>query len=36
MPVVDNEELVGIVTSRDFRYQENHSIKGNLIVLKER
>jgi IMP dehydrogenase len=37
MPVVDNEELVGIVTSRDFRYQENHSIKvSEIMTPKER
>ena len=32
MPVVDNDELVGIVTSRDFRYQENHSVKVSEIM----
>ena len=32
MPVVDNDELVGIVTSRDFRYQENHSAKVSEIM----
>ena len=37
MPVVDNEELVGIVTSRDFRYQENHSAKvSEIMTPKER
>ena len=37
MPVVDNEELVGIVTSRDFRYQENHSVKvSEIMTPKER
>lgn len=37
MPVVDNQELVGIVTSRDFRYQENHSIKvSEIMTPKER
>jgi IMP dehydrogenase len=37
MPVVDNDELVGIVTSRDFRYQENHSVKvSEIMTPKER
>ena len=37
MPVVDNDELVGIVTSRDFRYQENHSAKvSEIMTPKER
>ena len=37
MPVVDNDELVGIVTSRDFRYQENHSAKvSDIMTPKER
>ena len=32
MPVVDNGALVGIVTSRDFRYQENLSAKVSDIM----
>ena len=32
MPVVDNGALVGIVTSRDFRYQENQSAKVSDIM----
>jgi IMP dehydrogenase len=32
MPVVDNGELVGIVTSRDFRYQENLTAKVSEIM----
>ena len=35
MPVVDNEELVGIVTSRDFRYQESDCIKVSEIMTPE-
>ena len=27
MPVVDDGELMGIVTSRDFRYADNHWIQ---------
>ena len=37
MPVVDNGELVGIVTSRDFRYQENLTAKvSEIMTPKER
>ena len=37
MPVVDNEQLVGIVTSRDFRYQENLSSKvADIMTPKEK
>ena len=37
MPVVDNGELVGIVTSRDFRYQENLTAKvSEIMTSKER
>ena len=37
MPVVDNEQLVGIVTSRDFRYQENLSAKvADIMTPKEK
>ena len=37
MPVVDNSELVGIVTSRDFRYQENLTAKvSEIMTPKER
>jgi len=37
MPVVDNGELVGIVTSRDFRYQENLTSKvSEIMTPKER
>ena len=37
MPVVDNCELVGIVTSRDFRYQENLTAKvSEIMTPKER
>ena len=32
MPVGDDGELVGIVTSRDFRYQENHSVQVSEIM----
>ena len=37
MPVVDNGELVGIVTSRDFRYEENLTAKvASIMTPKER
>ena len=37
MPVVDNQQLVGIVTSRDFRYQENLSAKvADIMTPKEK
>ena len=37
MPVVDNGALVGIVTSRDFRYQENLSAKvSDIMTPKDR
>ena len=37
MPVVDNGALVGIVTSRDFRYQENLSAKvADIMTPKEK
>ena len=37
IPVVDNEQLVGIVTSRDFRYQENLSSKvADIMTPKEK
>tara|TARA_Y100000766_G_scaffold61703_1_gene50987 strand:+ start:12208 stop:13677 length:1470 start_codon:yes stop_codon:yes gene_type:complete len=37
MPVVDNDQLVGIVTSRDFRYQENLSAKvADIMTPKEK
>ena len=37
MPVVDNQQLVGIVTSRDFRYQENLSAKvAEIMTPKEK
>ena len=37
MPVVDNGELVGIVTSRDFRYEENLTAKvASITTPKER
>ena len=26
IPVVDNEKLIGILTNRDIRFEENHSI----------
>ena len=32
MPVVDDGKLVGIVTSRDFRYQEQHSVQVSEIM----
>ena len=32
MPVVDDGNLVGIVTSRDFRFQEQHSVKVSEIM----
>ena len=36
MPVVDNGELVGIVTSRDFRYEENLTAKvASIMTPKE-
>ena len=37
MPVVDNGELEGIVTSRDFRYEENLTAKvASIMTPKER
>ena len=37
MPVVDNGALVGIVTSRDFRYQENLSAKvADIMTPKDK
>ena len=37
MPVVDDEQLVGIVTSRDFRYQENLTSKvADIMTPKEK
>ena len=37
MPVVDNGELVGIVTSRDFRYEENLTAKvASIMTPKEK
>ena len=37
MPVVDNGALVGIVTSRDFRYEENLTAKvASIMTPKER
>ena len=37
MPVIDNGELVGIVTSRDFRYEENLTAKvASIMTPKER
>ena len=32
MPVVDDGNLVGIVTSRDFRFQEQHSVQVSEIM----
>ncbi len=32
MPVVDHGNLVGIVTSRDFRFQEQHSVQVSEIM----
>ena len=37
MPVVDDGNLVGIVTSRDFRFQEQHSVQvSEIMTPKER
>ena len=37
MPVVDDDQLVGIVTSRDFRYQENLTSKvADIMTPKEK